>query len=159
MSGDMRSSLLRAATSTFEELGFLFADEEPNEDQFEATVDGVARVEFTGPREGVLEVRLAGGILRDLAINMLGTDDLTDDELALDALGEVANVICGNVVPEISGSEAIFDLRAPLVTAGDGDGLSPIPESATRLSVGIDGGRADLALCIHDGSEGAREPT
>lgn len=159
MSGDLRSSLLQAATSTFEELGFLFADGEPSESQAAAAVEGVARVAFTGPREGVLEVRVAGEVLRSLAVNMLGTDDLTDDELALDALGEVANVICGNVLPEIAGSAAIFDLRAPLVTAGNGDTLSPVPEPATRLSVGIDEGRADLALCVRDVARDAREPT
>ncbi len=155
MSGDLRSSLLRAATSTFEELGFLFATPDPSEEQAEAPVEAVARVPFAGPCHGLLEIRVAGGVLRSLALNMLGEEDVPSEPVVLDALGEIANVICGNVVPDISGATAIFDLQAPEVTPGPGDTLRPLPEPVTRLSLGIDEGRAELALAIVD-SEGSR---
>lgn len=153
MHGDLTSSLLQAATSTFEDLGFLFATSEPSESQAEAKVEAVARVAFTGPCEGTLEVRVAGGVLRVLASNMLGMEETTEHDVTLDALGEVANVICGNVVPAVSGRAAVFDLHAPEVVLGDGTGLSPIREPATRLSVGIDHGRADIALAIEPDSD------
>lgn len=145
MRGDLKSSLLQAATSTFEELGFLFATGEPTESQAEAEVEAIARVGFTGPCEGILEVRVAGGVLPALVENMMGAE-VSDPHLTLDALGEVANVICGNVVPAVAGPEAVFDLHAPRVTRGAGAELPSLPESAARLSLGIDEGRADLAL-------------
>ncbi len=150
MSGDLRSSLQRAATSTFEELGFLFAATELDESQAAAAVEAVARVPFAGPCRGVLEVRVAGGVLRALTLNMLGTDQLPEESVRLDALGELTNVICGNLVPDIAGPAVIFDLEAPQVVSGGAPALSPIPEPATRLSFGIDVGRADLTLYVDE---------
>ncbi len=149
MNGNLQSSLLLAATLTFEELGFLFATDELTASQAEAEVEAIARVGFTGPRNGILEVRVTADVLPVLVENMLGSD-FSDPQLTLDALGEVANVICGNVVPAVSGSDAVFDLRAPQATAGPGRDLPPLPEPTIRVSLGIEEGRADVALSFEN---------
>ena len=146
MTGDLTSQLQQAAASTFEQLGFLFADEELTEGQESLRPDAVARVRFSGPMEGTLEVRLAGGLLPVLASNMLGNDEMPDNAVVLDAFGEVTNVICGNVLPLIGGPAAVFDLAAPEVVNGAGQGLEPLEDCAIRMSMGLEGGRADLAL-------------
>ena len=46
---------------------------------------------------------------------MLGEDEPTDLQI-IDALGEVSNVICGNVLPEISESKKdVFHLDSPKI--------------------------------------------
>ncbi len=146
MSGDLAPRLQQAAASTFEQLGFLFADPSLTEDQADLTTEAVARVRFSGPYEGTLEVRLAGGLLPVLATNMLGTHGTPEPDVAMDALGEVSNVICGNVLPLLAGAEAIFDLQAPEVTGGAEGAPPPLPEAAVEVSLGLEGGRADIAL-------------
>lgn len=154
MNGEPTSSLQKAAASTFEQLGFLYADDELSEDQAALPVDGVARVEFTGPLTGTLEVRLAGNLLGDLAMNMLGADEVPEPSVVMDAFGEVANVICGNVLPLVAGPEGVFDLKAPEVCEGAGVDLAPLPGDVARMSMGLEGGRADLAFTIRSQAAG-----
>lgn len=74
MNGDKATKLFQAAALTFEELGFFYADADLTEAQEEASIEAAARVRFTGPMTGQVEVRVTGGILGGLAANMLGLD-------------------------------------------------------------------------------------
>lgn len=149
----MTTKLLEAAASTFEQLGFLFADFEMDPVQQEAQVRVVARVDFVGPLEGSLELHLAGDLLRRLAANMLGEEGLTTEQIMHDALGEVTNVVCGNVLPTLAGPRAVFDLATPVVAAsrvGWPDAGAP----AAQGSLGLEDGRVDLILYASE-NEGA----
>jgi len=149
MTADLTLQLKRAAISTFEQLGFMLADEEVSEEQAEASITGSSRVRFRGPHSGALEVEIAGDFLKELANNMLGVDGDPPREVILDALGEVTNVICGNVLPSLSGPNAVFDLSAPEPS------MDPLPPNANssgnvaRASVGLDGGRAEITLRLY----------
>lgn len=150
MNADVSQQLKQAAISTFEQLGFLLATEEVSEEQTEADIAGSSRVRFRGPASGALEVEVAGSFLAELATNMLGAPEGgVDPDLMRDALGEVTNVICGNVLPAISGASAVFDLSAPEVYR------DPLPPSATpegriaRVTLGLDDGRAEIALRLY----------
>ena len=105
-------------------------------------------VRFDGPLRGRLELRVSGDVARCVAENMLGVDALdldADGALVRDALGEVANVVCGNLLPEIAGRDAVFRLDAPRAFDGAGAGCGH-GTPAAALSLGVDGGRAELAL-------------
>lgn len=97
MSSSVESSLYRAASSTFEELGFMLVDRDPSERQLE------------------------------------------------DALGEVANVICGNLLPAIAGSTEIFRLDPPRPGVPVRHACS-VGELVSTLVLGLDGGRAEVSL-------------
>jgi len=107
-------------------------------------------VRFDGPLRGRLELRVSGDVARCVAENMLGVDALdldADGALVRDALGEVANVVCGNLLPEIAGRDAVFRLDAPRAFDGAGAGAGcGHGTPAAALSLGVDGGRAELAL-------------
>lgn len=156
MTQPMTTKLLEVAASTFERLGFLFADLELDRVQQEAQVRVVARVDFVGPLEGSLELHLAGDLLRPLAANMLGEEGLTSERIMHDALGEVANVVCGNVLPTLAGPQAVFDLAAPVVAASRAGWPDP-GELAARGSLGLEEGRVDLILYV-SANEGAGAP-
>ena len=142
-------ALTEAAARTLEELCFFYVTPDPSDEQRAALVDGTMEVHFHGPLTGRLAVRLCGGTMRTLATNMLG-DAEGSLGLQRDALGELANVICGNLLPVIGGREAIYDIGA----------AQPVPNLPLRgpgpqveVHLGLeDTGRADLLLYIDEGS-------
>ncbi len=150
MKADLTRELKQAASSTFEMLGFLLPEDDITEEQAQAPVTASSRVRFRGPSSGVMEVEVAGGFLEELASNMLGLErDSVSKQVAQDALGEVANVICGNALPALGGAAAVFDLSAPETTDGP---LAPCarPEgSIARAILGLDGGRAEITLRLY----------
>jgi CheY-specific phosphatase CheX len=150
MTGDLTSKLQQAAASTFEQLGFLYADDELTEGQAALPVDAVAIVSFSGPLVGVLEVRIAGGLLPVLAGNMLGVEEAPEESVVMDAFGEVANVICGNVLPLVAGPQAVFDLGAPQVSGSQATIPGRQDGETASLSMGLEGGRADLDFVLRE---------
>lgn len=144
------SHLLAATTSTFEKLGFLFAEQELTDEQEAAQVGPAARVAFEGPFSGVVEIRTAGDLLPELAANMLGEATEADRRLHLDALGEVANVITGNLLPALGGSTVVFKLHPPTVVDHPSDfGPSGYPLVANG-SLGVENGRVDVFLYVSE---------
>lgn len=104
-----------------------------------------AVVAFEGPLHGSLALVLHGDLLPSLAANMLGTDDVPAESLQQDALGELANVICGNVLPRIGGPAATFRLARPRVTNVVGN---PHPGEVARAHVRVDDGSLDVRLYV-----------
>ena len=149
MSGDKTSQLFQAAALTFEELGFFYAEADLTEAQEEAPVEAAARVRFVGPMTGHVEVRIAGGILGELAANMLGQDQPPGPGTQRDALGELTNVICGNLLPALAGSRVVFDLGKPDVRSRSKDvEEAPDRSHATHVTLGFEGGRAEVLLFL-----------
>lgn len=129
----------------FEELGFLTPTLAVSEVQRAAELDGSASVDFEGPVSGRLVVRLYGGVLPALAANMLGEWEAPSAEMQRDALGELANVLCGNVLRALHGTRAVFHLQAPSFPA------VPVPDSASatdRAVLGIEAGRGEVDLYL-----------
>jgi CheY-specific phosphatase CheX len=137
--------LTQVAARTFEDLCFLYPMPLLSDEQRNAAVDASMSVRFAGPLRGRLVVRLCGGMLELLASNMLG-DANGDAHMQRDALAEVANVVCGNLVPLIGGSDAEFSLDAPqpvVVLAH----AKPSPD--VMVQFGLEhSGRADVFLYL-----------
>jgi CheY-specific phosphatase CheX len=148
----MPSPLLTAATSTFESLALLFADVPASAAQAEAPLTHAVVVAFEGPSTGALTVAVSDDVAVALAANMLGLAPeaaAADPALRRDALGELANVVCGNVLPLVAGREAVFHLAAPV--ACDTVATPGAPRGALHAeTVGVDAGRAVFTLHVHD---------
>lgn len=142
-------SLETATIATFEELGFLFADPVPSDVQRAAPVTRGAWVAFDGPVRGRVELRVAPTLVPVVAANMLGADQPPSVELQQDALGELANVVCGNVVQAVGGADALFRLAppAPLAALADDTGFV----ERARVEIGIDDGRVEAVLLLAEG--------
>lgn len=142
-------ALYRAAALTFEELGFMFPSQDLDPLQKFAPVDGVASVDFEGPCSGRLVVRLAGGVLPVLTANMMGELEAPSEKLQDDAIGEIANIICGNLLPSLAGVKQVFHLDPP-ITRPPRDAVAPVagltPEA--EVQIGLEEGRADILLFI-----------
>ena len=149
MSVSLTAPLLRATTSTFEELALLFAF--PDDALAAAPVHASAAVHFDGPSAGRLALGVSAPVLPAIATNMLGADAAPDAALQRDALGELADDVGGNVVPSLADAAAVFRLRAPESAAGDaamqaGAGETMVGE--VRLT--LDEGSAIARLFVRD---------
>lgn len=141
----LETALYRATISTFEDLALLFAEQELDMAHQRAQPTRAVSVGFGGAFEGHLLLRMTSAALASAAANMLGADLPPDDDVCADALGEIANVICGNVLPAIAGDDAVFQLSGPVPTDANGDAFRSAPLAAAA-HVGLEDGRADVLL-------------
>lgn len=153
MTSQLQSELLKATSSTFERLGFVFPELEIQEWQAEAPLAFTARVSFNGPVRGALEVRVSDDVACELTANMLGSFDEASQDVKRDALGEIANVICGNLVPALGRPEDVFDLGAPVLSVATDPAPEAVEAASARIEVGIEEGRAELSLFLEDGAD------
>jgi CheY-specific phosphatase CheX len=148
MSSTTAQSLSRATTATFEDLALLFPETDLSAEQAAAPLDVSVSVDFRGPLTGRLVVRVSQSIMPAIAANMLGAEESRQLPLQRDALGEIGNVICGNVLPLIAGADKIFNLAAPVVV--ESSALPQREEDApvARVQVGVEEGRAEAMLYL-----------
>ena len=140
---DLETCIREAIVQTLEELGFLFAMEaEAGE---ETGTDGIAvEVGFHGPLAGAVRLEMSAAVLPVLAANMLAMDGEPGRVLQMDALGELANIVCGNVLPALAGPRAVFNLDQPRVVTGPLQG-EPVAGSLVML----DRGWAEARLVVY----------
>lgn len=119
MSKDYSNELYKVLEESLENLAFMFAEEvDVNEIAMSDSECVRVYMEFSGDLyDGSLTMILPNNISSELAANILGIDDASDEasELGEDSLKEVLNVICGRVLTEISGEEPLFDLTIPVL--------------------------------------------
>ncbi len=146
MSNTMVRSLSQTTAATFEDLALLFPDAEPSAEQLAMPLDVTVSVDFRGPLTGRLVLRASHVVLPTIAANMLGEDESRQAPLQRDALGELANVICGNVLPAIAGAEAVFHLAAPRVHTAS-ESLSREEDAPqAHVTFGVENGRIESLL-------------
>jgi len=144
MNATLEQTLCSAAIYTFERMVFLLPDIPPDELQRRQNVEAVATIAFSGPARGRLQVHAGEGLLPRLTANMMGMD-VAPEALQLDALGEIANVICGQVLPALHPVSA-FEYLPPSVVSGTGDSDTTTPSA--RIELGIESSRAELLLFL-----------
>jgi CheY-specific phosphatase CheX len=147
MTNALTAALRDAATHTLEDMCFL-CDAPEMASEYESTpLVAYARVRFTGPRTGRLEVRVAQDLLPVIAANMLGLDE-SDAAEQFDALGEIANVICGNVLPALHDDSAVFDIAAPETGTGKEHDPSRGEQPVASVRLALDYGPATTLLFV-----------
>lgn len=109
--GEVFADVLMAQT-------FLFAEEcskEEVEDAGEVTYLKSA-ISFDGPTAGVLEMAMPVAVAVEAGANMLGLDEAEAQDCAEDAFGELANVLCGQLLTTLFGADQVFSLSLPTVS-------------------------------------------
>lgn len=141
--------LTSVVVATLEKLAFLFAlPQEENLHEEAAEPLETVEVSFSGSFSGRMHLGLSAPVMAELAGNMLGAEDgaVLAIEEQHDALKELANVICGNLLPAIGGREAEFSIGTPRIL---GAGLaSPLSPGAVESRLIVESGicRAGIEL-------------
>jgi len=163
MNNRLNDTLSSVAEEVFESLAFVLLafEEEESSPPADATRT-VASIAFAGAFEGMLFASVSDGLLPTIAANMLGLDfdEIPPQDVQRDALKELMNVTCGNLLPKVAGEEVVFDVGAAEVLPA---GVMPAtvggqpPLAAARLH--LEGGWADLALFAPERVAAGAEPT
>lgn len=145
--------LTQVAEQTFEALAFMFPLGEDAPADVDADARQTAVVTFAGPLKGAMAISLGCEMLEPLAANMLGLEppETPSAEQQRDALRELLNVICGNLLPLIGSPTDVYDVHAPQVLEGGAipdtlEGCSP----HGRADVLLDTGLAQIQLYLQD---------
>lgn len=122
MNEEMTEMLTGIVSDVFEKMAFMFGELVAKENLPPLDDSGYeAKMNFLGPCSGVVGLAVARSMCPVIAANVLGMDE--DDgfvvERALDALKEILNVICGQIVTSLAGEEPVFDLSVPQVSEID----------------------------------------
>jgi len=140
LSTDISDRLTQITVLTLEDLAFLLCDEGEPAD-CDAPLAAASIVRFQGPCTGELQIACTQDVLDDLTMNLLGDPAAVTEQLQQDALGEVANIVCGNLLPHVFGNDAVFDLDRPQPQDVSG-GVS----GDSAVQVAVDMGRVEVAF-------------
>jgi CheY-specific phosphatase CheX len=146
MNNSAEKILYRKAVLIFEELGFLMPC--ANSGQSNSAEDmKTAMVSFKGAFSGCLFLSVSSALLPILSSNMMGEEGDNIRLLEQDTLCEIANIICGNVLPTIYGFKLVFHLDAPvLLNETYLSQIDPAFKEVSRTRIGFDSGCADVIL-------------
>lgn len=139
--------LADVAREILEAMAFVFA----NPDEVEPSADESvirASICFEGPFDGELVLTSTASAVPALAANMMGEDDPSacSSKQVLDAFGELANVICGNLLSRMAGPDPVFNLKSPRIA--DEPAADVPPEGTVTGKVHLDEGVVTVTLRI-----------
>ena len=121
MNQNAKDVLKTAMSNVIEKFAFMFA--EPDNAKVIPKVNGeilYAEITFSGPRKGVIKVLASQGFCMELAANILGIEkNETTSQAAEDALKELINIVCGEVVAVLEGNKAVVNLSVPVIYMTD----------------------------------------
>ncbi|RMG43646.1 MAG: chemotaxis protein CheX [Candidatus Dadabacteria bacterium] len=120
---DFKTIIYEVSARILEDWGMMMVDPAPEETQIFDFNEPfyLATIQFHGLMSGRYTVICQKAFMQTLAANLLGDDQAEDGKDSLDALKEMANVLCGNLLTECYGEDAVFDLVLPEVTKVDGE--------------------------------------
>ncbi len=114
-------TLARLAIDALERTAFVLADPCGDSTNLPAA-DTFARIGFSGPSNGSVELHASRAFARNLAASILGCDaSEISDVQAEEALRELANIVGGSVITALGGSDCRFSLGLPKLGRGSAD--------------------------------------
>lgn len=119
MSSDATATLGEVFAEVLMAQTFLFAEECSREEVGEVIAAASylrGAISFEGPTTGVLEMAVPVAVAAEAGANMLGLDEAEAGNCAEDAFGELANVVCGQLLTTLYGADQVFSLSLPTVS-------------------------------------------
>lgn len=135
-----QATLITTFSEVLANLAFMFTAQE-NPDEAGSADWMEASIEYRGPCTGRLRLHCTHDFSRLLAANLLGLDPEEPEAAAKadDALKELMNVLCGQFVTSAYGSDGVFNLSIPLITAEAPAPDMSLENSACLASAFVDG--------------------
>lgn len=148
MKSDHKKILSDVFAEVIEKLAFMFSEEVEKEELTESSKNFIkAIMTFTGALTGTLTIVVSENMCSEIAVNILGMDQIEKAQ-SCDALKEVLNVTCGNVLTELEGDKAIFELSVPTVSEINGTGMTTFLNKSDTIGLLVDDRQALLNLSL-----------
>ena len=122
------SDITSSTKTLFETM--IMLDLQPNnaffEDETQIKTDVIGMVSFTGKYHGVIALFCSKRFALKVASTMLMTDITEFNNDVKDAVGEVSNMIAGNVKTKLTAQYGEMNLSIPIVIAGEGLSITAV---------------------------------
>jgi hypothetical protein len=150
MKKKIENALEEATVGTFEDICFMCPAPELKDAQQNLKVEAAAEVKYRGNFTGKLLIETRGEIFAAIAANILSVDCPTAKQKK-DALGEIANIICGNIVPYLGTGGHGYKIESPRFLSKDEllkqkSQVKPLAELIFNFSQG----RVDIKFFVDD---------
>lgn len=134
------------------DLAFMFTDDECADAAMEEHWLET-KIGYRGPVCGDLSFRCTRAFSQLLATNLLGADADGDGNFAEadDAVKEFMNIICGQLVTALHGTEKVFDLTIPKIVALDDEPDLSLNDGASASTISVEGCRVQLLYTTAEG--------
>ncbi len=135
------STVEDAFCDVLEKLAFAFAEPVAKDELPDCSGENVrVDVAFTGGMRGDLGIAVPRRLCDEMAANILGLepDSVIESDQALDAVKEVASVVCGHVLTAVAGEEPVFDLSVPTARPLDEEGWVTLLDCDDCLAFMVD---------------------
>lgn len=147
-----KEALERAIREVFENLCFMMPAPKATVPPPPATLSRIVlAVDFRGAGQGCLHLILPDSMVAPVASAMLGEDGPLELSEQYDAVCELANIVCGNVLPLVAGERAVFDLSSPRVIATMDATLSELIDASAAVL--LDEGLVSATLSLRLGEQ------
>jgi chemotaxis protein CheY-P-specific phosphatase CheC len=138
---ETREKISESFCDVLEKMAFMFGeligtdDLPPAGDKYYRT-----HMSFKGAMNGSLAMAVPEQMCAEVAANVLGVDLDSEmaDEQSCDALKELLNVACGNILIAIAGEEPLFDLQPPEIELIGKDRWRTILDDEDTLAFNVD---------------------
>jgi len=144
----VEKELLRSAIAAFENTCFMYSMPELKEVQQSFSVEAAVEIKYRGSFSGRLVIETSGGLYSAIAVNMLGTGNISGEQRK-DALGEMANIICGNVIPSLGSGGSEYSIESPRMLGTSELRNNRLGEPLAQVVLNLDKGRADLKFYVN----------
>lgn len=150
MSSKLDIALREVAEDTFASMAFMFpamgepAATPPSSPQM------VAEVAFSGPLGGRLRIAVSAEMIPVLAANMLGLEpgEQPSPVQQSDAFKELANVVCGNLLPIIGDPKSVFNVGEPRLVEAPCAASDEVAQPTAQAALALEEGPATLDLFL-----------
>ena len=144
----LQNQLFEASQAAFEQAAFMLVSRKPDDVQAAARIEQAVSVSIEGPLSGRMVLGVSRELFPVLAGNMVGDDTPLPEDQQRDALGEMANIIAGAILPVLSGPSTVFRLGRPEPTDLAVEEARSDIDRAVRIDLGVDEGRAEILLWL-----------
>lgn len=156
MKKQIENILKESTIITFEDICFIYQVPELKDAQKDMELEAAAEVKYRGDLTGKLLIETRGGLSKAIAANML-SNDLPSAQQKKDALGEIANIICGNVVPSLGRGKLEYKIESPRPLNKDELLKEEKQENPlAEITLNFNEGRADIKFFV-DGYSTTKE--
>jgi chemotaxis protein CheY-P-specific phosphatase CheC len=150
MKKKIEAVLEEAAIRTFEDICFMYLEPELKDSQKNLTLEAVAEVKFRGDFSGKLIIESRGDLVSAVAANMLSNDHPSSQQKR-DAFGEIANIICGNIVPSLGRRKGLgYKIESPISLHKDELLKEEKGDPLAEVTLNFNQGRADIKFFVDD---------
>ncbi|RKY58638.1 MAG: hypothetical protein DRP96_08185 [Candidatus Neomarinimicrobiota bacterium] len=150
MNNTTKDIVRKVVKDVLERFAFMFVDEPDGSEKADWSDDILhAVISFNGEFRGRLSITAPVSFCTEVTANVLGIDpEENAGEMACDALRELINIICGELVVALYGNKPIFNLSIPTLDRIDSDRCRTLSADPNHLQFSADGTPILVGLSI-----------